>query len=465
MKLSRRNFVRLSAGTLAGAATGVGRARAAAVPEAPRNTATTMQPPLHPAEGPPYRPVVTLNGWTLPWRIKDGWKEFHLVAEPVVRELAPGMKAHLWGYNGSSPGPTIEAVEGDRVRIFVTNKLPEHTTVHWHGVELPNGMDGVGGLTQPHIKPGKTFAYEFILRRSGTFMYHPHADEMVQMAMGMMGMLVVHPRDPHFMRVDRDFVFVMASYDIDPGSYVPKVMTMTDFNLWSWNSRVFPGIDPLVVRQGDRVRVRIGNLTMTNHPIHKHGEPFTVTCTDGGWVPESARFPEVTTDVAVGAVRAFEFNARDPGDWAIHCHKSHHTMNAMGHEVKTFIGVNKRGLARSIRRMVPDYMPMGSAGMAEMGEMEMPMPDNTLPMMTGFGQFGPMEMGGMFSVIKVREGLGRDDYKDPGPYEHPEGSVAYEVAAAVAGAPLQRSDQGAEKPGVELKVVKPGAKPRSSHQH
>jgi len=407
MKLSRRNFVRLSAGTLAGAATGVGRARAAAVPEAPRNTATTMQPPLHPAEGPPYRPVVTLNGWTLPWRIKDGWKEFHLVAEPVVRELAPGMKAHLWGYNGSSPGPTIEAVEGDRVRIFVTNKLPEHTTVHWHGVELPNGMDGVGGLTQPHIKPGKTFAYEFTLRRSGTFMYHPHADEMVQMAMGMMGMLVVHPRDPHFMRVDRDFVFVMASYDIDPGSYVPKVMTMTDFNLWSWNSRVFPGIDPLVVRQGDRVRVRIGNLTMTNHPIHKHGEPFTVTCTDGGWVPESARFPEVTTDVAVGAVRAFEFNARDPGDWAIHCHKSHHTMNAMGHEVKTFIGVNKRGLARSIRRMVPDYMPMGSAGMAEMGAMEMPMPDNTLPMMTGFGQFGPLEMGGMFSVVKVRAGLAR----------------------------------------------------------
>jgi manganese oxidase len=465
MKMSRRNFVRLSAGSLAGAAAVVGRARAAAIPEAPRNAATTMQPPLHPPDGPPYQPVVTLNGWTLPWRIKDGWKEFHLVAEPVVRELAPGMKAHLWGYNGSSPGPTIEAVEGDKVRIFVTNKLPEHTTVHWHGVELPNGMDGVGGLTQPHIRPGKTFAYEFVLKRSGTFMYHPHADEMVQMAMGMMGSLVVHPRDPQLHRVDRDFVFVMASYDIDPGSYVPKVMTMLDFNLWAWNSRVFPGIDPLVVRQGDRVRVRIGNLTMTNHPIHKHGEPFHVTCTDGGWVPQSAQLPETTTDVPVGAMRAFEYVANDLGDWAIHCHKSHHTMNAMGHEVKTFIGVNKRDLARNIRKMAPDYMPMGSAGMAEMGEMEMPMPDNTLPMMTGFGQFGPMEMGGMFSVVKVREGLARDDYKDPGPYKHPDGTVAYEVAAAVAGAPLQRSDQGAKKPGVELKVVKPGTKPRSRHQH
>ena len=108
--------------------------------------------------------MVTLNGWTLPWRMNGDWKEFHLVAEPVVREIAPGMKAHLWGYNGQSPGPTIEAVEGDKVRIFVTNKLPEHTTVHWHGMLLPNGMDGVGGLTQPHIPPGKTFVYEFVLQ-------------------------------------------------------------------------------------------------------------------------------------------------------------------------------------------------------------------------------------------------------------------------------------------------------------
>ena len=112
--------------------------------------------------------------------------------------IRPRHEGHLWGYNGQSPGPTIEAVEGDKVRIFVTNRLPEHTTVHWHGMLLPNGMDGVGGLTQPHIKPGKTFVYEFELKHSGTFMYHPHSDEMVQMAMGMMGMFVVHPRDPAF---------------------------------------------------------------------------------------------------------------------------------------------------------------------------------------------------------------------------------------------------------------------------
>ena len=155
--------------------------------------------------------MVTLNGWSLPWRMNGDWKEFHLVAEPVVREFAEGMKANLWGYNGQAPGPTIEAVEGDKVRIFVTNRLPEHTTVHWHGMILPSGMDGVGGLTQPHIQPGKTFVYEFELKHSGTFMYHPHSDEMVQMAMGMMGMFVVHPRDPTFRPVDRDFVFVMST--------------------------------------------------------------------------------------------------------------------------------------------------------------------------------------------------------------------------------------------------------------
>jgi len=459
--LSRRGFLG-NAAVLAGASLVSGRAQAARIPEAPVMDSPAMQPPFMPANGQEYQPVVTLNGWTLPWRMNGDWKEYHLVAEPVVREIAPGMKAHLWGYNGQSPGPTIEAVEGDKVRIFVTNKLPEHTTIHWHGILLPCGMDGVGGLTQPQIKPGQTFVYEFDMKKSGTFMYHPHADEMVQMAMGMMGFLVVHPRDPKLHRVDRDFVFLMSTYDIDPGALVPKVNTMTDFNMWTWNSRVFPGIDHLVVRKGDRVRVRMGNLTMTNHPIHMHGYDFEVTCTDGGWVKPEARWPEVTIDVPVGAMRAFEFDAIYEGDWAFHCHKSHHTMNAMGHDVRNFIGVQKRDLARAIRRVAsPDYMPMGSAGMAEMGEMEMQGPDNTLPMMTGFGQFGPIEMGGMFSVVKVREGLAAGDYKDPGWFKHPPGTVAYEFKGEAA-APVRKSE--VPSPGatdVPMKFVKP--RHRSRH--
>ena len=434
---NRRHFFK-AAGAVALGATAVSRVGAASLPEAVIQTAPTTQPPLVPTTGRPYNPVATLNGWTLPWRMNNGVKEFHLVAEPVVREMAPGMKANLWGYNGSSPGPTIEAVEGDRVRIFVTNKLPEHTTVHWHGILLPSGMDGVGGLTQPHIAPGKTFVYEFTLLRSGTHMYHPHADEMTQMAMGMMGMFIIHPKDPRQMRVDRDFVFLLAAYDIEPGAATPKTAEMTDFNLWTWNSRVFPGIDPLVARTGERVRVRVGNLTMTNHPIHMHGPHFVVTGTDGGWVPPSARWPEVTTDVAVGQMRAFEFDAV-AGDWAIHCHKSHHTMNAMGHDVPNMIGVDHRGVAERITKLVPDYMVMGDKGMADMGSMEMPLPDNTLPMMTGTGPFGPLEMGGMFSVVKVRDDVKRGDYKDPGWYAHPKGTVAYEYDGAVPQQPQRAS--------------------------
>jgi FtsP/CotA-like multicopper oxidase with cupredoxin domain len=434
----RRHFFR-TAGAVALGATAVSRIGAASLPEAVTRTSPTMQPPLVPNTGRPYDPVATLNGWSLPWRMNDGVKEFHLVAEPVVREFAPGMKANLWGYNGASPGPTIEAVEGDRVRIFVTNRLPEHTTVHWHGIQVPSGMDGVGGMTQPHIPPGKTFVYEFTLLRSGTHMYHPHADEMVQMAMGLMGLFIIHPKDPRPLKVDRDFAFLLAAYAIEPGSATPRTAEMTDFNLWTFNSRVFPGIDPIVARTGERVRVRVGNLTMTNHPIHMHGPHFTVTGTDGGWIPKAARSPEVTIDVAVGQMRAIEFDAI-AGDWAIHCHKSHHTMNAMGHGVPNMIGVDQRGVAERITKLVPDYMVMGDKGMADMGAMEMPLPDNTLPMMTGQGPFGPMEMGGMFTAVKVRDDIRSGDYKDPGWYRHPPGTVAYEYTGQLA--------QPARPPGV-----------------
>lgn len=465
--LSRRGFIGTAGLVVAAAGAVSGRTAFAAVPEAPTMKEASTQAPLVPTTGPDYQPVATLNGWTLPWRMNGDWKEFHLVAEPVVRELAPGMKGYLWGYNGQSPGPTIEAVEGDKVRIFVTNKLPESTTIHWHGQRLPNGMDGVGGLNQPHIPPGKTFVYEFQLRRSGTYMYHPHSDEMVQMAMGMMGFFVVHPKDPAFRRVDRDFVFLLNAFDIEPGSYVPRVAEMTEFNMWCWNSRVFPGIDPLVVGKNDKVRIRFGNLTMTNHPIHMHGYEFKVSCTDGGWVDPAAAWDEVSIDCAVGQMRAFDFVADELGDWAIHCHKSHHTMNAMGHSVKNYIGVSKKDLAKRIARIAPGYMPMGSNGMGEMGSMEMPLPDNTLPMMTGFAQFGPVEMGGMFSVVKVREGLARNDYKDPGWFKHPEGTVAFEykgqkLAEATRGT---SPDSGIEPTEWRVKDPRkpnlgPGGKPR-----
>ena len=450
---SRRSF--LSGAALTGAAL-VSKAGAATLPEAPRGPSGASAAPMNPPNGRPYHPVLTLNGWSLPWRMKDNVKEFHLVAEPVVREIAPGMKANLWGYNGQSPGPTIEVVEGDRVRIFVTNKLPEHTSMHWHGQVLPNGMDGVTGLTQPGIAPGKTFVYEFVARHAGTFMYHPHADEMAQMAMGMMGSWITHPKDPREHAVDRDFVFLLGAYDIEPGSYTPRINTMLDFNLWTFNSRSYPAIDPMVVRQGDRVRIRAGNLTMTNHPIHLHGHRFEVTGTDGGWVPPSARWPEVTTDIAVGQMRAIEFVADAPGDWSFHCHKSHHTMGPMGHAVPTMIGVDQSAAAEKINRLVPGYMAMGEAGGA-MGEMRMTLPENTLPMMTGQGPFGGIEMGGMFTTMKVRAGLAQGDYRDPGWFAHPPGSLAREWTGELP-APARAPAEG---DGAKAATIKRDAK----HQH
>ncbi|NOT14381.1 MAG: multicopper oxidase domain-containing protein [Methylotenera sp.] len=458
-KLTRRDFFKLAGVAGAGVAiSSMSKVAMAALPEIISEEKANTQAPLHPETGRPYHPVVTLNGWSLPWRMKNGVKEFHLVAEPVAREIAPGMVAHLWGYNGQSPGPTIEVVEGDHVRIFVTNRLPEKTSIHWHGQRVPNGMDGVSGLTQPLIMPGKTYVYEFEAKRAGTFMYHPHADEMTQMAMGLMGSWVTHPKNPKFMAVDRDFIFLLNAYDIEPGSYTPKVNTMLNFNLWTWNSRAFPGIDPLVVNKNDKVRIRVGNLTMTNHPIHLHGHEFQVTGTDGGWVPPSARWPEVTTDIGVGQMRAIEFVADALGDWAFHCHKSHHTMNVMGHEVPTLIGVKQADLVDKISNLVPEYMAMGETGMAEMSDMaammEMPLPENTLPMMTGTGQYGAIDMGGMFTTLKVREGLAKHDYQDPGPYQHPKATRAY---AYDGNLPEVRSPPDSQhiKPAVEVQIRKP----------
>ena len=390
---------------------------------------------------PRFTPVQTLSGWTLPWKMVDGAKEFHLIAEELVHEFAPGTKATCWGYNGSTPGPTIEVVEGDRVRIYVTNGLQEHTTVHWHGLILPSGMDGVGGVTQPHIQPGETFVYEFTLKQHGTHMYHPHADEMTQMAYGMMGLFIIHPRGGEPLPIDRDYAFLLHNWALHPGTWRPDPAVMVDFDLWTFNSKMFPAIDPMVAATGDRVRVRMGNLSMWNHPIHLHGHEFLVTGSDGGRWPRSQWRSEVTETVSVGQMRDIEFVAI-PGDWSFHCHMAHHTMNAMGHNIPNTTGVDQTGAEAKVRAMLPGYLKMGRAGMAEHQEHTdggHPGPPNTLAMMVGQGQFGNIEMGGMFTLVKVRDGLARGDYADPGPYRFPAGTVARRVSKDPRfGAPVRR---------------------------
>ena len=410
-----------------------------------------------------YRPVHTPNGWTLPHRMVDGVKEFHLVAEEIEHEFAPGSKAKCWGYNGTSPGPTLEAVEGDRVRIYVSNRLPEHTSIHWHGLILPSGMDGVSGLTQPAIQPGETFVYEFTLQQHGTHMYHPHADEMVQLAMGMMGLFIIHPKDAEPEPIDRDYAILLHNWAMHPGTSRPDPAVMVEFDLWTMNSKVFPAIDTLVAASGERVRIRLGNLSMWNHPIHLHGVQFQVTGSDGGRWPREQWRSEVTEIIGVGQMRDIEF-VGVPGDWAFHCHMSHHTMNPMGHDLPNTLGVNQDGVEEKIRTLLPGYMAMGEHGMGEHQDHtdsgHMTGPPNTLPMMMGKGPFGNIEMGGMFTVVKVRDGLAAGDFRDPGWYRHPEGEVARRVSADPDyGQPARRGKLAGPK-SETLPVPK-----RQGHQH
>jgi FtsP/CotA-like multicopper oxidase with cupredoxin domain len=371
-----------------------------------------------------YRPVVTPNGATLPWKMSGGAKVFHLVAEPVAHEFAPGLVAECWGYNGRVHGPTIEVVEGDHVRIYVTNKLPAATTVHWHGVLVPSGMDGVGGVSQKAIQPGETFRYEFTLRQHGTFMYHSHHDEMTQMQLGMMGFFVVHPAKSAQPSPDRDYALLLSEWKIEPGARRPDPAEMTEFNVFTFNARCFPGTTALLARTGERVRIRLGNLsTMSHHAIHLHGYNFKVTATDGGEIPEAGQWPETTVHVPAGSTRTLEFTASEPGDWVIHCHMLHHVMNQMGHAGGNLLGVSTDGLSASIRPLVPGYMAMGEHGMGDMGAMGMKVPPNSLPMVGGTGPHDYITMGGMFTLLKVRDTLPADG-SDPGWYQAPPGTQA-----------------------------------------
>jgi FtsP/CotA-like multicopper oxidase with cupredoxin domain len=392
--MNRRHFFNraATAGMSAVAAASVSRVAMAALPEPATMAHANTAAPLAPPNGRPYNPVVTLNGWSLPWRMNAGVKEFHLVAEPVLREMAPGFTARLWGYNGQSPGPTIEVVEGDRLRAVRhqpaagahLHALARPAPAQWHGRR--GGPDAAGH------SPGQDFRVRIRGEPRGHLHVPPARRRDDADGDGNDGLLGDAPEEkpsPSSRAVDRDFVFLLNAYDIAPGAAVPKTSTMADFNIWTWNSRVFPGIASLPVRLGDRVRIRVGNLSMTNHPMHLHGHSIEVTGTDGGPRPKGARWPEVSTDIAVGQMRQMEFSADEEGDWAFHCHKAHHTMNAMGHDVPNMLGVDQRDIADRIERLVPGYMPMGGNGMADMTDMPMPLPANTAPMM---GWQGPVRI-------------------------------------------------------------------------
>jgi hypothetical protein len=271
----------------------------------------------------------------LPFTLDNGVKVFHLIAEAVKQQIAPDKTLDLWGYNGSAPGPTIQITEGDRVRILVENHLPEPTSMHWHGFEIPHGMDGGPGISQDPIAPGGRFVYEFTLHQAGTFFYHSHM--AMQEMIGMLGAFIMHPKAAYTPRVDKDFVVLLQEYAVLPNNSVPNTMNM-EFNWLVLNGKAAPATTPLIVRLGDRVRIRLINLGMDHHPIHLHGHTFQTTGTEGGRIPEIAWAPGNTVLVGVAQSRDIEFVANNPGDWMLHCHLPHHMMNQMSSAVGPMAG-------------------------------------------------------------------------------------------------------------------------------
>jgi FtsP/CotA-like multicopper oxidase with cupredoxin domain len=328
MDSRRRSFLRGLA-TLTGAAT----ARAAYAqhvhPPPPQKPAP---PPVVPAAavpehalGPGVVPVVTPDVPDMPWRMEGGVKVFDLTVGHVRTEFIPGRVVDAWGFNGSVPGPTIQVNEGDRVRLVVENRLPEPFSMHWHGLEIPVEMDGMPGISQDAIAPGGRFVYEFTLRQNGTFFYHSHM--AMQEMMGLIGLFIIHPRRPHAPAVDRDFGIVLQGWAILPNNTVPNTLAM-EFNWLTMNGKSGPATTPLVVRLGERVRIRIVNLSMDHHPIHMHGHTCYVTGTEAGRM-RAPTAPENTVLVGVAQARDIEFVADNEGDWHLHCHLPHHMMNQM----------------------------------------------------------------------------------------------------------------------------------------
>jgi FtsP/CotA-like multicopper oxidase with cupredoxin domain len=267
----------------------------------------------------------------LPYKTVGGVKEYELRCTALKREFLPGYPMDVWGYNGSMPGPLVEATQGDRVRFVVHNDLPEPTTVHWHGLELPVQYDGVPGVTQKPIMPGKPYVYEFDLHQAGTFFYHSHM--AMQEAFGMVGGFVIHPKVAFDPPVDRDFYLIFQNFHIDPNQSIPDSMAM-DWNWHTINGRSGPFTTPLVVKHGERVRVRIMDFSpQQHHPIHLHGHTFWVTGHEGARIPPSAWVPRNNALIGVAQAAEFEFVANNPGDWVLHCHMVHHMMNHMVRQV------------------------------------------------------------------------------------------------------------------------------------
>jgi FtsP/CotA-like multicopper oxidase with cupredoxin domain len=307
---------------------------------------------------------------TLPFIVdEDGVKEFRLEANEFRWEYEPGKYIHAWGYNGQIPGPEIRVTEGDRVRVIVKNNLPEATTVHWHSLDVEWEADGVANLTQEPIEPGEEYVYEFTARpggETGTRFYHSHGKDHItaaqQMDMGLTGPLVVEPKRK-LVEFDREYTLLLDEWDVLSGGVNPAVAhihgaategAIPEYNTFTINGRVFPYIDPIKVREGEQVLIRVINGgTTAMHPMHTHGHNFELIALDGNLLREAAQQRRSTYTVHPGETADFLLTADNPGNWLFHCHHVHHASAGMIMlvEYEDFDGPDTADLQEAVKGM------------------------------------------------------------------------------------------------------------------
>ena len=284
---------------------------------------------MEPITAPNVQPATeTTGGQPLTFRDENGVKVFELTTKAVQWPILDGVTITAFTYNGTVPGPMIRVTEGDPVRIVVKNELPDPTTIHWHGVEVPNAMDGVPGVTQDPIQPGETFTYEFTAKPPGTFMYHSHFESDVQVSAGLYAPFIIDPQESETNPPAVDKILMISEVLFRDGeTFAPMPMSGMEPNFFTINGKAFPATETITVKKGDLVRLRLVGIGQFIHPMHLHGMPFKIVATDGHPVPEMAQLTKDTVSVAPGERYDIEFIAAEPGQWMLHCHILHHTTN------------------------------------------------------------------------------------------------------------------------------------------
>lgn len=307
---------------------------------------------------------------TLTIRPTGRTREFALDIRPGSWEPVKGVQAPAITINGTVPGPLIRVTEGDRVVVTVTNNLEESTSIHWHGLHVPNAMDGVDGLTQEAIEPGQSFRYEFLASHAGTFMYHSHshARSVEQIDAGLYGLFIIDPQNPRgHPKFDREFLMMLSAWNIPvggghgTGSGGHGGMGGMPYNYFTINGKAYPDTPEWPVKSGEVVRIRIANVSNLVHPMHLHGHDFVVLAKDG----EPLRTPQPMNTVAVASGETYDiaFVANNPGAWMFHCHELHHTMNGPTQPGGLIQVIRYEGLPPAApKKTVPSAPPSGAGG-------------------------------------------------------------------------------------------------------